>query len=122
MPSPNTGFVEVSCGTWHTVGLKEDGTIVVWGRNNYSQLSIAQPNEDYGLGAYGVAPRMGLALGGYEVAISGSNLGDGIPMICRRRDADGTWKYTVGLKYMTDLTLPTGPVPFATFEEYAIMV
>ncbi len=77
VPSPNTGFVEVSCGTWHTVGLKEDGTIVVWGRNNYSQLSIAQPNEDYGLGAYGVAPRMGLALGGYEVAISGSNLGDG---------------------------------------------
>ena len=77
VPSPNAGFVEVSCGAWHTVGLKEDGTIVVWGRNNYSQLSIAQPNEDYGLGAYGVAPRMGLALGGYEVAISGSNLGDG---------------------------------------------
>ena len=54
--------------------------------------------------------------------VAGSNLGDGIPMICRRRDECGDWKYTVGLKYMTDLTLPTGPVPFATFDEYAILV
>ena len=34
VPSPNTGFVAVAAGGYHSLGLKEDGSIVAWGIMN----------------------------------------------------------------------------------------
>ena len=41
VPSPNTGFVAVAAGGSHSLGLKEDGSIVAWGRNDEGQRDRA---------------------------------------------------------------------------------
>jgi alpha-tubulin suppressor-like RCC1 family protein len=34
LPSQNAGFVELAGGVDHSLGLRSDGTIVAWGRND----------------------------------------------------------------------------------------
>ena len=38
-------FVKFSCGSYHTLGLTNDGTLYSWGLNNYGQLGLGD-NED----------------------------------------------------------------------------
>src|SRR5262245_21583955 len=58
-PTAMTDLVAVAAGGWHCLGLKDDGSIVAWGRNNYGQCNVPAPNsgfvgvaggEDHGLG------------------------------------------------------------------------
>ena len=47
VPAPNTGFVAVSAGYWHSLGLKANGTIVAWGANWNGQCNVPSPNADF---------------------------------------------------------------------------
>jgi alpha-tubulin suppressor-like RCC1 family protein len=38
-------FVNISAGTSHSVGIKSDGTLWAWGRNNYGQLGNGSTNQ-----------------------------------------------------------------------------
>jgi alpha-tubulin suppressor-like RCC1 family protein len=35
--SQTNKFIQVACGMYHSVGLKENGTVVIWGNNLYKQ-------------------------------------------------------------------------------------
>jgi 7-cyano-7-deazaguanine synthase in queuosine biosynthesis len=76
VPSPNTDFVAVAAGYAYSLGLKSDGRIVVWGYNSNGQTNVPPPNSSFGFPA-GVQPSSGLRTGGYDVVISGTNLGNG---------------------------------------------
>jgi alpha-tubulin suppressor-like RCC1 family protein len=76
VPSPNTNFMAVAAGFDHSLGLKSDGSIVAWGLNGDGQTNVPSPNANFGLPS-GVHPESGSWTGGYEVVISGSNLGNG---------------------------------------------
>ena len=41
------GFVAVAAGSSHSLGLKQDGSIVAWGRNNYGQCNVPSPNTGF---------------------------------------------------------------------------
>jgi hypothetical protein len=47
VPAPNTGFVAVSGGLWHGLGLKADGSIVAWGGNDSGQCNVPAPNVGF---------------------------------------------------------------------------
>jgi hypothetical protein len=47
VPEPNTGFVAVSAGWGHSLGLKSDGSIVAWGWNVYGQCNVPEPNANF---------------------------------------------------------------------------
>ena len=47
VPSPNTGFVAVAGGFGHSLGLKEDGSIVAWEWNVSGQCDVPPPNEGF---------------------------------------------------------------------------
>ncbi len=47
MPSPNTGFVAISAGREHNLGLKADGSIVAWGRDYFGQCTVPSPNAGF---------------------------------------------------------------------------
>ncbi len=51
-------FAAVAGGGWH-LGLKTNGSIVAWGRNDYGQCSVPPPNTNF----IAVAGRYGHSLG-----------------------------------------------------------
>jgi len=38
-------FVAVAAGAYHNLALKSDGSLVVWGRNNYGQINVPVGND-----------------------------------------------------------------------------
>jgi len=47
VPAPNTGFVAISGGNKHSLGLMSDSTIVAWGYNGYGQCNVPPPNVGF---------------------------------------------------------------------------
>lgn len=47
VPEPNTGFVDMKVGRYHSTSLKLDGSIVVWGSNGNYQHEVPEPNSDF---------------------------------------------------------------------------
>ena len=47
VPSPNPDFVAIAGGEYHSLGLKEDGSIVAWGWNDYGQCDVPAPNTGF---------------------------------------------------------------------------
>jgi alpha-tubulin suppressor-like RCC1 family protein len=47
VPSPNTGFVAIAAGGYHTLGLRADGSIAAWGANHYGQINVPPPNANF---------------------------------------------------------------------------
>ena len=41
------GFVKVAAGEYHWLGLKQDGSIVAWGYNDYGQCNIPSSNTGF---------------------------------------------------------------------------
>lgn len=60
VPAPNTGWVAISGGADHSLGLRQNGTIAAWGRSNEGQLNIPVPNS--GFVAVAAGNRFSLAL------------------------------------------------------------
>ena len=48
VPSPNSGFIEVSAGV-HSMGLRNDGSIIVWGQSIFlwDLLDVPEPNSGF---------------------------------------------------------------------------
>jgi hypothetical protein len=58
VPSPNSGFVAVAAGRFHSLGLKADGSVVGWGNNGYPHAPA--PNTNYVALAAGETHSLGL--------------------------------------------------------------
>jgi len=43
VPEPNTGFIAIATGFYHSLGLKQDGSIVAWGSNS----DVPSPNTGF---------------------------------------------------------------------------
>ncbi len=68
MPAPNTNFIAVAAGGWHSLGLKADGTIVAWGLNDEGQTTVPAPNTNFIAVAAGTVHSLGLKADGTIVA------------------------------------------------------
>lgn len=47
VPAPNSGFVAVSGGSDHSLGLRADGSVAAWGRNIEGQCNVPAPNSGF---------------------------------------------------------------------------
>lgn len=61
------GFEAVTAGHYHSLGLKEGGSIAAWGWNRYGQCSVPEPNMDF-VAAAGYEFSLGLTSEGFIVA------------------------------------------------------
>ena len=64
----------IDCGTYHTVGLKSDGTVVATGDNNYGRCNVSNWNNIVAV-ACGTYHTVGLKSDGTVVATGGNNYG-----------------------------------------------
>ncbi|MHB1462627.1 MAG: hypothetical protein ACYC1M_15165 [Armatimonadota bacterium] len=62
IPGELTGFKSIAAGTNHTVGLKIDGSVACWGRNDDGQCNVPVPNENFKAIAGGSGHTIGLKL------------------------------------------------------------
>ena len=60
VPAPNTDFVAVAAGDYHSLGLKADGSIAAWGWNDYGQCNVPAPNTDFVAVAAGYDHSLGI--------------------------------------------------------------
>ena len=60
MPLPNTGFIAIAAGRWHSLGLKQDGSTVGCGYNVRGQCNIPEPNTGFVAVAAGAFHSLGL--------------------------------------------------------------
>jgi alpha-tubulin suppressor-like RCC1 family protein len=68
VPSPNSGFIAVAGGYWHSLGLKLNGSIVAWGYNGYGECNVPSPNSGFIAVAGGGHHSLGLKSDGSIVA------------------------------------------------------
>ena len=76
IPEPNTDFIIVSAGSFHSLGLKADGSIVAWGATgesdvgqlDYGQCDIPEPNTGFIAVSAGAYHGLGLKADGSIVA------------------------------------------------------
>ena len=47
IPVPNTGFVAVATGFYHTCGILLDSSLVCFGNNTYGQITVPAPNSGF---------------------------------------------------------------------------
>ncbi len=40
VPDGLTGVVAIAAGGWHSLALKQDGTVVAWGENNQGECDV----------------------------------------------------------------------------------
>ena len=67
VPAPNTAFVAVAAGHYHSLAVRADGSIVPWGRNIYGQYNVPAPNSGFVAAAAG---------GRHSLGLKGGTLGD----------------------------------------------
>lgn len=63
-----TDVIAADAGLGHSIALKEDGTIVVWGDNHYGQINVPTPNADFVAIAAGNHHSLGLKQNGSVIA------------------------------------------------------
>jgi alpha-tubulin suppressor-like RCC1 family protein len=69
----SSGFVKVAAGKDHSLGLKQDGSIVAWGYNAYGQCNIPSPNSGFiaiaagGYHSLGLKQDGSIVAGGYNI-------------------------------------------------------
>ena len=68
VPLPNTGFVAIAAGGWHSLGLKADGSITAWGNNEFGQCDVPSPNTGFVAISAGAHHSLGLKADGSIVA------------------------------------------------------
>jgi hypothetical protein len=75
VPEPNIGFIAVSGGGFHSLGLRADGSIVAWGDNFFNQCDLPSPNMDFNSISAGGLHSLGLKTDGSIVAWGSNNDG-----------------------------------------------
>lgn len=75
LPTPNSGFVAVAGGSFHSLGLKADSAIVAWGYNALGQCNVPTPNSGFVAVAAGSYHSLGLKANGSVVAWGWDELG-----------------------------------------------
>ena len=68
VPSPNTGFVAISAGGFHSLALQMDGSILGWGDNSAKECDVPVPNTGFTAIAAGHYHSLGLKADGSIVA------------------------------------------------------
>jgi hypothetical protein len=53
LPQPNSDFVAIAAGGWHSLALRDDGTVAAWGQNGARQCDVPYPNQGHRLIAAG---------------------------------------------------------------------
>ena len=83
----------------HSLGLKSDGTIVVWGDNSYGQCNVPAPNADFVAIAAGLYHSLGLKSDGTIVAWGGTPMASAMSRAeCGLRCRRGGPYHSLGLK------------------------
>ncbi|HET9301072.1 MAG TPA: hypothetical protein VFO11_14070 [Candidatus Polarisedimenticolaceae bacterium] len=72
VPAPNSGFVAVATGNYHSMGLRSDGTIAAWGMCDVEQCNVPFPNSGFAAIAAGDSHSLALRLNG-SIAAFGDN-------------------------------------------------
>jgi len=49
----SSGFTAIAASGFHSLGLKDDGSVAAWGDNNYGQCNVPDPNVFIGIAAGG---------------------------------------------------------------------
>ncbi len=79
VPQPNTDFIAVAGGGFHSLGLKGDGSIVAWGCGSpfdyYGECDVPSPNIEFVAIAPGFWHNLGLKADGSIVAWGKNNYG-----------------------------------------------
>ncbi len=75
IPSPNSAFISVAAGFYHSLGLKSDGTVVAWGDNSEGQCNVPSSNSGFISVAGGGHHSLGLKSDGTVVAWGNNNNG-----------------------------------------------
>ena len=72
VPAPNSGYVGLAAGGYHSLGLKADGSVVAWGcgipKYNYGQCNVPAPNTGFIAAAGGGYHSLALKADGSIVA------------------------------------------------------
>jgi hypothetical protein len=68
VPSPNTDFIVIAAGDYHSLGLKSNGSIIAWGDNFYGQCNVPEPNTNFIAIAAGLDHNIGLKNDGSIIA------------------------------------------------------
>lgn len=77
-PSDLSDLVAVAGGRSHSLGLKSDGTIVAWGRNDFGQCDVPVPNADFVAVAGGYSHSLGIK---NSTDCNGNGILDGVEII-----------------------------------------
>ncbi len=72
VPSPNMDFNAIAAGYLHSVGLKQDGSIVAWGQNSHGECNVPSPNTAFKAISAGWYHSLGLKQDGSIVAWGGN--------------------------------------------------
>jgi alpha-tubulin suppressor-like RCC1 family protein len=72
VPPPNSDFVAVATGNYHTMGLRSDGTIAAWGMCDVEQCNVPPPNSGFTAIAAGDSHSLALRQDG-SIAAWGDN-------------------------------------------------
>jgi len=107
LPTPNTGFVGVSAGELHSLGLKADGSVVGWGHNNNGQCDVPPPNTGFVAISGGAYHSLGLRADGSVVAWGWDEHGESSPpawnVVCLAIAAGKDRSLTVKVRVRGDL-------------------
>ena len=60
VPYPNNGFIAIAARGFHSLGLRNDGSISAWGLNGYGQCDVPSPNSGFIAVAAGQFHSLGL--------------------------------------------------------------
>ena len=75
VPSPSIGFTAIAAGMGHSLGLKQDGSIVAWGYNGDGECNVPEPNTGFMAISCGDYHSLGLKQDGSIVAWGLNNHG-----------------------------------------------
>jgi len=64
VPEPNSGFSAIAAGGFFSLGIKDDGRIEAWGKNDYGECNVPAPNSDFIAISAGVNHGLGLKTDG----------------------------------------------------------
>ena len=75
VPAPNSGFIAIAAGFYHSLGLKDDGSVEAWGSNSSGQCNVPAPNSGFIAISGGGNHSLGLKEDGSVAAWGNDNYG-----------------------------------------------